>query len=312
MMYSAVATQNAQAGYMSAVLSDSPVAYWTFDDGNLGDLVKGLVVKDSVGLGPNGDHPGTYLSTTANTDGPQLVSGATGIGGTAVHVVRAATSDGEYMSFDTLGSVGSNIDNNGVTFEFFFRNLQTDTTLNSHFGVFNNRPGGAVKTQLDFRTFAGNVANNGTQVFVRDDTPSTQQWAFDTSVKNINDGQWHHIAWVVHPGVPAVDGMSVYVDGVPMPLVNTDSRFPPQAMSNFSDFDKAFTVGVERIQSGALSGYATNAMYDEFAVYSSALTQAQVMAHLSAVPEPMSVSMMSIGGLLGLVLLGRRRRRHGH
>jgi hypothetical protein len=272
--------------YSTAVLADNPIAYWQFEDGNLGDNALGFTAKDSVGLGPNGDHPGVY-SLRGNGDGPSFAAGVPGIGGLSAHFERGTNDqNGDYIIFDTLANAASNIDNNGLTFEFWFKNQQTTTTLSRLFGVYNDRPGGAFRTQATFGVFE---TGGTTRVFSRDDSNALQNHRFDASTKNINDGQWHHVVWVLQPGVPAGVSMEVYVDSALMTFSNSDNS---AAQSNFANFDKGFVIGAEnQFGTNGVRAFLQNGMLDEFAVYSGVLPPSQIEAHYIAAPEPASLIM---------------------
>jgi hypothetical protein len=260
----------AAADYATAVLADNPIAYWRFDDGTLGDKLDGQTATDSTANG----HHGTYMVDGSN-DGVELVAGVPGIGGLAGHFVK--NGSGEYVLYDTLGSFGSNIDDNGATFEFWIKNLQEDTYNSRVFGMGNERPEGARKTQFSFSLHR---PADSQELFLRDDDDVTTEAEFDNSLKDINDGGWHHVAWVIEPGVPAW-GMKAYVDGELMTLnwVTVDTP------SNFADLDKGLIVGGEHFAGFDPRNFTINAMIDEFAVYSDALTQAEIQAHYNEVEQ---------------------------
>jgi predicted GH43/DUF377 family glycosyl hydrolase len=259
------------AAYTAAVLADGPIAYWQFEDGELGNVLNGQTAKDSVGEGPNGNHPGTYMVEGGN-NGVELVAGVPGIGGLGGRFVKG--SGGEYVLFDTLGDFGSTIDDTGATFEFWAKNLQADTTNSRVFGVWNERPGGDRKTQLSFSLHR---PENSQELFLRDDADTVQEVEFDNTVKDLNDGQWHHVAWVIEPGV-AAGGMIVYVDGVEVTLNWVSSN----EQTEFADFDKGFIVGGEHAAGFDPRNFLIDAVIDEFAVYDKVLTLTQIQSHLRA------------------------------
>jgi hypothetical protein len=291
-------TSGAMAGYISAVMGDGPLAYWRFEDGNLGDKLIGQTATDSS----VNNHDGTY-SVEGSCDGVELVAGVPGIGGLAGSFAGLNDSNGEYVLYDTLGSFGSDIDDNGATFEFWYKDMGTSTYSTRIFGVVNDRPGGIRKTQFSFTL--DRVTTGTTELFIRDDDDDTQEIEFDRSVKDIHDGDWHHVAWVIEAGVP-LNGLKAYVDGVLMTPTFTDGD---PVMNNFADLDKAFTVGCMHDRDGrGPQSHLHDGVIDEFAVYSKALTQAEIQAHIDAIPEP-STLVLALGAVMFLLLpLWRRRR----
>jgi Concanavalin A-like lectin/glucanases superfamily len=310
-----LAVPTAQASYMSDVLADGPEAYWQFEDGNSGDILDGAAAADATG-----NHPGTYMQ--AGSDGPQLVAGAPGVGGIAAHFVGTSATVGDYIKFDTLGNVGSNIDNNGMTFEFLLKNAGNSTVSNRIFGVSNDRPvsgaaGRRLTMSFGFEDLQASLGGPGDSIILRDD--SDQAWAYRTDLGGVDmeDGKWHHVAWVVDPGVPA-GGTHVYVDGVEITLSSATGVFGPKPVSNFSNFDKPFVLGAENIFTnppgtapiGLIRTFASDSILDEFAVYSKALTAEQVRLHAQAagqfVPEPSAL--LLLGMAIGAGLLHSRRK----
>jgi hypothetical protein len=272
------------SSYSTAVPADSPVAFWRFEDGTLGQNMSTAVAKDSVGPGPNGNHPGTY-SQRGTGDGPDLIAGKAGLGGLAAHFVGTDNTNGDYILTDGLGTIGSTLDDVGVTFDFWFQNLAPANTAQQRmWGVYNERPGGSTdrNTQVTFGTNdPAGAANVGkSQFFVRDDNDQDQSATFDTSLKNINDGGWHHIACVFKPGAAAgTNAMEMYVDGASMTLTTITT----EAVAGTSDFDKPFAIGGEnQFGTNGVRAFLRDAAIDEFAVYSGVLTSLQIQAHFAA------------------------------
>lgn len=281
----------ARADYATAVMADVPAAYWRFEDGSVGTIMNNVPAADATS-----NHPGTYKQSGV-ADGPQLVAGAPGVGGTAAHFVGTSSSVGDYILFDTLGNVGSNIDNNGMTFEFLLKNAGQSTASNRIFGISNDRPNSTAAGRRLTMSFGfsdlnlDGVAGNEDALFLRDDSDQTFAYSTNLGGVNIEDGNWHHVVWVVDPGVPT-DGTHFYVDGNLVTLVApTTGLFTPKPVGNFSNFDKPFTLGAEHIfttppgtaPAGLVRTFASNSMVDEFAVYSAALTPAQIANHVAEI-----------------------------
>ena len=298
----------AAADYATAVLADNPIAYWRFEDGNLGDKLIGQTATDSAG-----NHHGTYSVEGTTCDGVELVAGVPGIGGLAGSFAGLSDSNGEYVLYDTLGSFGSDIDDNGATFEFWYKDMQSNTYSTRIFGVVNDRPGGSTDYKTQFSCTLDRATTGTTELFLREDrkegsTNDAQEIEFDGSVKDIHDGDWHHVAWVIETSVDGVplNGLKVYVDGVLITPTFTDGD---PVLNNFADLDKAFTVGCMHDRDGrGPQSHLRDGVIDEFAVYSKALTQAEIQAHIDAIPEP-STLVLALGAVMFLLLpLWRRRR----
>jgi hypothetical protein len=153
------------------------------------------------------------------------------------------------------------------------------------------------------------VTGNEDAIFLRDDSDQAWAYAINQGGVDIDDGNWHHVVWVIDPGVPA-NGTRVYVDGVSITLVPpTTGLFTPKAASNYPNFDKPFTLGAEHIfttppgtaPAGLVRTFALNSIVDEFAVYSKALTAEQIASHFAQVPEPTSI-LLVLNALLFCVL----------
>ena len=290
--------------YYTAVIADGPEAYWSFEDGESGDILNGTAAADNTS-----NHPGIYMGQ-GTADGPQLTAHA-GFGGNAAHFVADDSNNGDFVLFDTLGDVGSNIDNNGVTFEYLIKNQQPDpSAANRLFGVWNSRPDGNAETQVSFgfQDLQSRFGGPGDSFFLRQEGGAATAYMVD---RNIRDGKWHHVAMVVNPGVPENNATIIYVDGQPSGLTPAGDVFAPQELTDFANFDKEFIVGGDHIMNGTKRQFLIDAMVDEFAIYSGALSASQVEAHARAsgyyVPEPASLVILALGAITMLGMGGRKR-----
>ena len=140
---------------------------------------------------------------------------------------------GDYIQFTTLGNVGSNIDNNGLTFEFLLKNAGNSTTSNRIFGLTNDRPTTAAADRnltmsFGFQDLQAANGGPGDSIILRNESDEAWDYRTDLAGVNIEDGNWHHVAWVIDPLMP-INGTHVYVDGVEITLSPATGVFAPKA-----------------------------------------------------------------------------------
>jgi len=260
--------------YSQAVLADNPTAYWRFEDPS---SAYGDTAADATG-----NHPGTYTNgATLSGDTPLAAGGqSAGFDGTSQH-----------LTADTLGNVGSSL-GTAVTFEFWIKT--TDTSHDRIFGVFNDGNNTSVTMMANSNEqFVPTVGN--TQLFVRRQGGGDLEGNFDTSVKNIYDGAWHHVVWrlddltnkgVGTTGSPAdTSAFQVLVDNTPVPVTYGDTFSSTPA---FVDFNNPFRIASAG-RGAPFSNDYLNAKFDEFAVYTSLLSDGDVAEHFnlaSVAPPP--------------------------
>ena len=266
-----VVSTAAFGGYVEEVLSDNPVAYWRFEEGNAGDIKpSGSAATDMVGA-----HGGTYQN------GVPLVAGA--LPGT-----MAADFDGasDYVTTTTLGSFGSTL-NTGSTLEFWVKTTES-RTVRQAMGVLNQADSTAFV--VDFNrdsNMAGSL--NRYNFYLR--AADGKRLSTDTLNPAYRDGTWHHMAWVVDD--PSSGNTAhIYFDGVEISQGKVATT-----PTTFTNLQFPFMIGANNNRGTA--GTHTDAAIDEVAVYDQPLSASRIAEHYAA---RTAASALPVGGDLILHL----------
>ena len=248
------------ASYRGAVLSDSPVAYFEFDE------TSGTTAVNSATTGATYD--GTF-----NTDGgPITVNQASfGQGGTCydfgggfIAAASALTSSLDewtveaWVNYDSAKTSASN----------FLSNDQGGWNDDVLFGIGAENGG--------FGVPGGNVG------LIQQGSPGeTRDFVGSPLVAD----EWHH---VVVTGSTAAGAITLYIDGIP-------AGTPDTALVNDATFNGADGIGTASLTIGAArpdslsGGYRPyDGLLDELAIYDSVLDATTILAHYNTglVPEP--------------------------
>ena len=120
-----------------------------------------------------------------------------------------------------------------------------------------------------------------------------------TSTSSVNDGVWHQIVAVFNTG----GTHSIYVDGSPVEASTASQGIPSNGA--------AFLIGGVN-QSGTPNARYTG-LIDEVQVYDQALSDTQIdflfQNPTQVVPEPGTLSLLSVGLFASWIALKRRKRR---
>ena len=233
--------------YSTTILASTPFVYW-----RLGEAQNVTTVADSSGNGRTGQ-----VVTQVPTTGTRAFS--FGYQGAIVGDLNTSLDCGS-----TAGSVrlqALNFDATNSTIEFWVQ-YQSPGGGDDVFQI-NNFNG---VTSTKSITLLGR-RDGGVFVFAFDGTNS----ASFTSVANLADGRWHHVALVT-----AASTVTMYVDG----YTDTAASASPGSLS---------LTGMTSIGLGGSIGLSSwDGKVDEFAMYSSALSAATVQAHFNAGSYPLT------------------------
>jgi hypothetical protein len=229
------------------------------------DETSGTTAADSS---QSASHPGTFGTgvTLGQSSAGAVLNTAMKTNGTATPITIAGSSE-----FDNIGTGDFSV-------EMWFNtsNITTREDLFNHKGV--NATDSDLGIQLSSQTA------DRLSIF-----HSTSGFTISSTVP-VTANTWHHLALT---RVGATGAETLYLDGNVIgsatDLLTLNTNGGPMTIGNK-------TSGTPRIFTGSI---------DEFAFYNSALTPAEVQAHIAAVPEPATLGLLATGSL---ALLARRRR----
>lgn len=267
--------------YESAVLGDSPLAYWRFEDAS---SAEGATAAEATG-----NHSGTYR---ADPNGNDMTLTTPPHGGSAALFNGA----GQHVAVpSSLSTLGSSLDQQ-LTFEFLFRSPSTDRTR--VFGTFNDgtNSGQSISFMSNSpETYSNNNPVPGmTSIYVRPHGINDPlEGAFSSDQVNIYDGQWHHIVWRLdnittkglndgegNPTDPSAYKMTI--DGIDID-VTYGGVFEEER--SFADFDNPFRLGAagrtDPIAYGSAAWAPFDGELDEFAIYDRLLTDTEITNHFN-------------------------------
>jgi hypothetical protein len=158
-------------------------------------------------------------------------------------------------------------------------------TTSSGFTPVANWYASSATGEEDQALFALYVSNGSARAAVRD----VGSHYFDIGDSGtINDGQWHHLVMVLDQ---TNKGLNLYVDGQ---LKNSTGLTDFGNLDNTVGGNPPFSVGSYLYEGNR--GLGTAAI-DEVALYTYTLSGSQIQAHFAAVPEPMTIGLLTLGAL---------------
>lgn len=257
--------------YEAAVLANSPLMYYTFNDANSSS---GTTVLDT---GSNGNN-GTYRDNIVQVQGPHGLSKGSLPTDTAFRNTGATNTS--IVAGSTLGTFGSSMgDADGFTVEFWVNT--TDKSSNQQFGRLELSNSTALVIDFNRAANGGGFSAGTTSFYLRSNGSEVLSQSINT---DIYDGRWHHVVYAVDNA--KTNTMRIYVDGQQKtPTATTTGMVVGSTFSNFTA--GALNTGIGW---GGMSnrdqGAATHfkGAVDDVAIYGTALSAAQVQARIAALP----------------------------
>jgi RHS repeat-associated protein len=249
----------AGAGYRTAVLADSPAAYYRLDDGSPGPAAAPSTLADASGHGASASWSGGVVFGS-----PGLVGGlggaSVGVGGGSTYVQVPSQVFGAYP---TSGSTTSY----SLTFESWFQTTS----------------GGVILGQTAGTLPPGTPSGGSVPAIYVDTGGALRESLLYHSTANQNvaagpytDGRPHHVVATYSGGTD-----TLYVDGVQIGSLTSAAEFGYAASYDYV-LGNGYTSSFWPNTPSGAGWYAFRGSLDEVAVYASALPAARVQAHFTA------------------------------
>jgi len=277
-----------QNPYSTAVLADSPEAYWRLNE----TTTEGDTAVDTTGHG----HDFTYHATPTRTGtAPDVGPRPAEFGGfdsdnnspTLTGGPLGPSTDG-YLGIATgvlPGTPGGT--NNDYSIDMWFRRADDPNPYGDY--LLHRSDSGAPNGTGDFLGVSGYSGDEFTLFAYNGDGSVQNRWGTTTLLKN----EWYHVG-MIREG----NEISVYLNG----QLEISTTMPSKSGTAWADGTWAFGG---RIDMPTQQKFAGN--IDEIAIYRGAVDPSIFKMHFdAALPEPSTWVLLALGGL-GLLAYGRRR-----
>lgn len=263
------------ADYATTVLADNPVGYYRLGE-SMGPTADDIGSADLDGAYSGGVTYGVSGALYGSSNTAVTLNGSDGI---------ATIPNDASHQFAPLGAftleAWVNTNTGGGTFLPFVSNW---TGSGGYFMALYSPSGASGPFQL-----LGQISGTGGTAYKHTNTTT-----------NLADGEWHHVVLTHADGTATAAGLSLYVDGTLQTTLISDTIGDPIT---------SIANGVPLYIGTRDDAIFYQGSVDEVAIYGTAFTGSQVLAHYNAaVPEPGSIVVLSIG-LFGSFALSRRLRR---
>lgn len=248
--------------YSEAVIADSPLSYFQFEDAVSAD---GNSCADTMGL-----TAAYYRNIGSGYDPISLVAGRHRLG-QAVEFNGAAGGSGNFVDVHDNVYTGDLLTDANMTIEMWM----STTASSSNYPVvvdYHNYLDGAVGPQLKFGNYAGPPVQTF-QPFIEMDGGTWYAWPPGI----LGDGDWHHYAVTFDfNSVSSETTAEIFIDGESQGTHAFSGQIVPTSDPNWA----TIILGAAGNEFYVSSGY--EGLMDEVAIYDYALSGAQIAAHYNA------------------------------
>jgi len=250
--------------YSEAVLADSPLSYFQFEDAASAD---GNSCADTMGL-----TTAVYRNRGAEKADISLVASRPGLG-QAAEFHGTADSNGNFVEIQDNIYSGDKLTNSNMTVEFWVSTIYPSTG----YATWVNYHG-----ESDFGPIIGNTGDE----YQPSNALNGQAW-YGWPPMDLNDGEWHHyVQTFVYDG-DANTTATIYLDGD----VWTSHVYTGEISPNTNNDWKPILLAAGGDPYYVSNGYV--GLMDEVAIYDYALSEVQIETHYNAEANEVDTEILS-------------------